>query len=150
MSGPIVTLREITQETVVSILDLKVRPDQEHFVASNAISIAQAYFEPKAWFRAIYADEAPVGFLMLYDDPEEPRYYLWRMMIDAEHQGKGYGAKAIALLADYVRTRPNATGITVGWVPGEGSPEPFYLGLGFVPTGEVKHGEVQGRLSLDG
>ncbi len=35
-----VTLREITQETLQDILDLKVAPEQEHFVAPNAVSIA--------------------------------------------------------------------------------------------------------------
>ena len=40
---------------------------------TRARSIAQAHFEEKAWYRAIYADERPVGFIMLYDDPEEPQ-----------------------------------------------------------------------------
>ena len=50
-----VTLREVTAETVRTICDLQVRPEQQAFVASNAVSIAQARFDPKAWFRAIYA-----------------------------------------------------------------------------------------------
>jgi hypothetical protein len=33
--------------------------------------LLRRYFEPKAWFRAIYADETPVGFVMLFDDPDE-------------------------------------------------------------------------------
>lgn len=48
-----VSLREVTQETVRQVVGLKVAPAQEKFVAGNAISIAEAYFEPKAWFRAI-------------------------------------------------------------------------------------------------
>lgn len=54
-SGPdaVVSLREVTQETVRQVVGLKVAPAQEKFVAGNAISIAEAYFEPKAWFRAI-------------------------------------------------------------------------------------------------
>ena len=68
-----VTLREVTGDTVRAVCRLQVGPGQERFVASNAISIAEAYFEPKAWFRAIYAGEEPVGFVMLYDDPGEAR-----------------------------------------------------------------------------
>ena len=64
-----VCLREITQETVNSILNLRVTKEQEQFVASNAVSIAEAHFSEDAWFRAIYADETPVGFLMLSDQP---------------------------------------------------------------------------------
>jgi diamine N-acetyltransferase len=33
-------------------------------------------------------------------------------------------------------------------VPADGGPEPFYTGLGFVPTGEIHDGEVVARLSL--
>ena len=57
-----VSLREVTADTVRMICRLDVSEEQKHFVAPNAVSIAQAYFEPKAWFRAIYADETPVGF----------------------------------------------------------------------------------------
>ena len=71
-----VSLREVTARTVGDICDLSVAPGQERFVAPNSVSIAEAYFCEKAWFRAIYADETPVGFLMLYDDPQKPEYYL--------------------------------------------------------------------------
>lgn len=143
-----VTLREVTKETVRKVIGLEVAENQNHLVAPNSISIAEAYFEPKAWFRAIYADAEPVGFLMLYDDPDTPRYYLWRMMLDQAHQRKGYGRRALELLVEYVRTRPNATEIIVGSVPGEGSPQAFYEAFGFVDTGEVKGGEVILKLEL--
>ena len=136
-----VTLREITSETLYSILRLKVRPEQEQFVANNSNSIAEAYFEPKAWFRAIYAGETPVGFLMLFDNPDEPEYYLWRFMIDSRYQRMGYGRQAMNLLIEHVRARPNATRLLLSYSPGEGSPEPFYAGLGFANTGEVTDGE---------
>lgn len=143
-----VTLREVTKETVRAVLRLKVRPEQEAFVANNAVSIAQAYFEPKAWFRAIYAGEEPVGFLMLYDDPETPEYFLWRFMVDAAHQGKGYGKQALNLLVEHVRGRPGATTLGVSYVPGEGSPEGFYRAYGFVPTGEMDGDEAIAQLAL--
>ena len=143
-----VTLRQVTKETVRTIIDLEVAEDQNHLVAPNAMSIAEAYFEPRAWFRAIYADDDPVGFIMLADDPDKPTYYLWRMMLGADHQRKGYGTRALDLLVEYVRGRPKASEITVGAVPGEGSPLPFYERYGFVETGEVRHGEVILKLAL--
>jgi diamine N-acetyltransferase len=143
-----VTLRQITQEDAVAIIDLKVADNQTHFVANNAVSIAQAYYEPKAWFRAVYADETPVGFIMLSDDPEKPEYFLWRFMMDANHQGKGYGKQAIQRLVDYVRTRPGAKELMVSYVPGEGSPEGFYIKQGFVPTGEKDEDELIARMPL--
>jgi len=145
---PEVTLREITGETVRQIVNLEVAQNQSHLVAPNSVSIAEAYFEPKAWFRAVYADDDPVGFIMLFDDPDTPKYYLWRMMIADGHQQNRYGRRALEMLADYVRTRPNATEIIVGSIPGEGSPQPFYEGFGFVTTGEVEGGEIILRLEL--
>jgi diamine N-acetyltransferase len=144
-----VTLREVSKETVGSIIRLKVSPGQEQFVASNAVSIAQAYFDREtAWFRGIYADDVPVGFVMLSDDPAKEEYFLWRFMIDARYQGHGFGRRAIELLIEYVRTRPGAKALMVSCVPGDGSPCPFYEKLGFIYTGEVDEDELVLRLDL--
>lgn len=144
----IVTLREITGETVRTICRLEVSESQKGFVAPNAVSIAEAYFEPKAWFRSIYADETPVGFVMLYDDPEGAEYFLWRFMVAAPYQGLSYGRRGLELVIDYVRSRPDARALFTSYVPGEGSPLGFYLKQGFVETG-VQHGtEIEVRLDF--
>ncbi len=145
-----VTLREVTSETVRAICRLTdtLVPPQKYMVAPNAVSIAQAHFEPKAWFRAIYADEVPVGFVMLYDDPEgeppdnEPVYFLWRFMIARQHQGKGFGRQAIERLVEYVKTRPGAKELEVSCGEGPGSPEGFYEKLGFERSGKMYDDEV--------
>jgi diamine N-acetyltransferase len=143
-----VSLRKITADTVREICRLRVAPGQEGFVAPVAESIAEAYFAPAAWFRAIYAGDTPVGFVMLEDDPDNRQYYLWRLLVDAGHQGKGYGRRAVELLCDHVRTRPGATELLTSWVPGERGPEGFYRKLGFELTGEVDEDEVVARLPL--
>lgn len=150
MRDSTVSLREITEETLRPILRLKVTPQQEKFVASNAVSIAQAYFHrDNAWFRAIYADETPVGFLMLDDRPSEASYFLWRFMIDARYQKFGFGRRAIELLIEHVKTRPNAKELGVSCVPeGDGSPCPFYEKLGFVYTGEKDEDELVMKLKF--
>ena len=144
-----VTLREITGDTVRQVTALEVAPEQRGLVASNANSIAEAYFEPKAWFRAVYAGETPVGFVMLHDDPEAQEYFLWRFMIAGEHQGNGYGRRALDRVVEYVRTRPGARELGSSYVTGDGSPGPFYLRYGFVETGEVDHDERVIRLDLE-
>ena len=145
-----INLREITAETLRPILRLKVKSEQEQYVASNAVSIAQAYFHREnAWFRAIYADETPVGFLMLDDRESEASYFLWRFMIDAKYQKFGFGKRAIELLIEHVKTRPNAKELGVSCVPdGDGSPCPFYEKLGFVYTGEKDEDELVMKLKL--
>ncbi|MDQ4075237.1 MAG: GNAT family N-acetyltransferase [Chloroflexota bacterium] len=142
-----ITLREITKDTLRDILNLQVAPQQERFVASNAVSIAQAHFEPDiAWFRAIYADDSPIGFVMLEDDPDNQEYWLWRFMIDERFQGRGFGKRALELIIEHVKRRPGATALFTSCVPGEGSPCAFYEKVGFVYTGEIEDDELVMRL----
>jgi diamine N-acetyltransferase len=143
-AGAGVSLREVTGDTVRVVCRLSdtLVPPKRYFVAPNAVSIAQAHFEPKAWFRAIYADETPVGFIMLYDDPDEPVYFLWRLMVGTPYQGKGFARRAVERLIDYVKTRPGATELLVSCGEGSGSPEAFYEKLGFRRNGRVYGDEV--------
>lgn len=143
-----VSLREISGDTVRDICRLEVGKAQSKFVAPNSISIAQAHFEPKAWFRGIYAEETAVGFVMLFDDADQPEYYLWRYMIDLRYQGLGFGSAGIRHLVEYVRSRPKAAELVTSYVPGAGSPHDFYLKMGFVDTGVEKDGEWELRLVL--
>lgn len=138
-----VSLREVTADTVRTICNLEVHQDQKGFVAPNAVSIAQAYFEPKAWFRAIYADDIPVGFVMLYTDVDKNEYFLWRFMIDARYQKLRFGSKALNLVVNHVSSFPGAVELRTSCVPKKGGPEPFYAKQGFKPTGKMLGDEVE-------
>lgn len=150
---------EVTAANYRDAFRLKVRPDQERFVATNAVSIAQAHFHPEAWYRLIHAGGIPVGFVMLEDwtalpdaAPDDwkadPYVGLWRFMIDQRYQRLGYGARALAQLVDHARGRPGARCMILSFVESEGSPEPFYRRLGFERTGEVVEGEHVMRLAF--
>jgi diamine N-acetyltransferase len=144
----VVTLREITRDSVRSVIALETTPEQKQFVAPNAVSVAEAHFSPLAWMRAIYADETPVGFVLLSDDPEKTEYYLWRYMVGTEYQGLGFGFRALQLVVDYVRSRPGAKEMLLSYVPGDGCPRDFYARMGFVDTGEQHGGENVMRLEF--
>jgi GNAT superfamily N-acetyltransferase len=145
-----ITLREITDRNAQSVLALRTTPDQERFVSSVADSLAEADANPQGnpWFRAVYADGQPVGFVMLSWDvePQPPDingpWFLWKLLIDHRHQGKGYGRGVVQLIVELVRDQ-GATELLTSHVPGEGGPSGFYARLGFVPTGELDpEGEV--------
>jgi diamine N-acetyltransferase len=144
----VVTLRPVTEDNLAQVVALKVAPEQERSVAPNVYSLAEAAVTDDVMFRATYAGEEPVGFLMLSERRSVARYYLWRFMIDESHQGKGYGSEAMELLIDYVRNLGDATQLYLSYVPGEASPGPFYARLGFVDTGLVSDGENEAVLSL--
>ncbi len=145
-----VTLQKITDQTVRGICRLSetLTDPQDLFVAPNAHSLAQAHFNPYAWFRAVNAGKTPVGFMMLEDNHEEQEYFLWRYMIATPYQGRGYGRAAISLLADYVRTRPGATELLVSCVPHPQGPYEFYKKCGFADTGEMEGIEVVMKMPL--
>lgn len=146
--GSTVSLREITTGNLREVCRLAVAPHQSHLVAGNAFSIAEASFHATAWYRAIYADETPVGFAMLNQDVAKPEYYLWRFMLDARYQRMGFGRQAMALLVDHVRRQPEATELLLSYVPGDHEPAPFYASLGFCETGLIEEGERIMRLPL--
>ena len=144
-----VTLNEITEDTLWSVLDLEVTDQQKKYVASNATSIAEAYFSEFAWFRAIYADNQPVGFVLLYIDEDEAEYDLWRMMIDKSHQGKGYGGQALQQVIRHVAKYPSAEELTLSYFPGEGDPAKFFAKYGFKDGDEWVDDEKILTLNLD-
>jgi len=152
-----VTLREITADTVRAVTKLKVTEYQNRFVAPNAVSLAQALFSPDAWYRAIYRGDELVGFVMLSDQtqldpvPENPHLWVWRLMVDARFQRQGIGRAAMHLVIAHARAKGVFERLMISYVPAEGSPEPLYRSLGFVPTGRVdEDGEIEMALPLAG
>jgi diamine N-acetyltransferase len=63
-----ITLREITPPLRAVVSQLAVRGDQARFVAPNAKSLERADADEGAWMRAIFADETPVGFVLLHEE----------------------------------------------------------------------------------
>ena len=158
MSGVTITLREITEDNAESVLALRTTPDQERFVSTVRYSIAEAADNPQGnpWFRAVYADDQPVGFVMLSWDvePQPPDingpWFLWKLLIDQRHQGKGYGQEVVRQIVELVRGE-GGTNLLTSHVPGEGGPAGFYAKLGFVPRGDLDpDGEIILRLVVPG
>jgi diamine N-acetyltransferase len=151
-----VTLRETSPENEAAVRALTAVYGRGLFVVSASDSLDEAATSPDArpWYRAIYAGEQPVGFVMLsYNVPPRNqrapwRYFLWRLLIEARHQRRGYGHAAMTLVIDVVRGSPGATDLFTSVHPGEGGPAPFYRSLGFESTGEWFDDEEVFRLPL--
>ena len=92
-----VTLREITEANLASVLAVRTTPEQERFVSPVATSMAEAAATPEGnpWYRAVYADDEAVGFVMLSWNvvPQPPHingpWFLWKLLIDSRHQRHG-------------------------------------------------------------
>ena len=148
-----VTLREITTEADWdAVMGLRLGPGQDRYV--NPIddirleAAEEARAMPKPW--AIHDGESGelVGFVMISDNIPQPMdddlvgpYFLWKLLIDAGRQRRGYGRATLDAVVDYVRGRPNAETLYTSATPGEASPYPYYLAYGFEDTGRVMWGE---------
>lgn len=145
-----VNFRKITEDNFDTIIKMQ-RPEGEHFVASNAVSLAQAwlYRENNDVFPfAIYDDDNCVGFILLEEDMDDGRLDLWRIMLSPENEGKGYGTAAVVLMIQCAREsgRYKRIGLLCG--PDNHKARHIYDKLGFCPTGEICYGDVEMRLEL--
>ena len=145
-----INFRAITEENFDVIIRMK-RPDDEHFVASNAYSLAQAWLyrdNGDVYPFAIYNDDTPVGFMMLDEDIEEKCLIIWRIMFPDEHRFKGYGTAAISRIIDLARESGKYDFLLIDYDPDNRVAEHVYKKLGFEPTGKFEHGEYELRLDL--
>jgi diamine N-acetyltransferase len=148
-----ISLRPITDANRQEVEALRVSPAQEQFVSNVVESLHEAAEYPgaHAMYWAVYADETPVGFVMIADEVDSPDYipqFLCKLLIDERHQGRGYGKATLDLVVEYFRGRPGVEAVTTSAVPGEGSPVTFYEQYGFVRTGEIDDGEIVLRLKI--
>ena len=96
--------------------------------------------DARALYWAVYADDTPVGFVMIADEVDSPDYvahYLWKLLIDERHQRRGFGTATLDLIVEYFRGRPGVEVLTTSAGQGDGSPIAFYERYGFERTGEV-------------
>lgn len=143
--------RPVTRNTVNALIGLRLADSQAHLVAPPAVTIAQAAYEPGAHVWGIYDGDTPVGLVALLDPRGNPPFltydddpqaaFLWRLMIDEGHQGKGHGTQVI----DFLKRQTRAWGLprlaaSVSDVPD--SNIGFYEALGFRRNGKIIDGEV--------
>lgn len=147
---------EITEVNRAAVLAVHAGPAEGRYVSSVSSSLeeAEAHPEGKPWFRAVYVDDEPVGFVMLSWNvvPDLPRirgpWFLWKLLVDERQQRRGIGRATVEEVVHLIRAE-GATALLTSHGEGDGSPAGFYERLGFVPNGEYdEDGERILRLDL--
>jgi len=136
-----VTLRPLTRDNLWAVVELKLYPGQEQFVAANIDSIANAYVEPTFVPFPVYADEELVGFAMYGQHPNTAAWWVIRLMIDREHQGKGYGRAAMEAVIAMMAGQVGCVEIVTSFNPANTAAANLYTSLGFQLTGEIEDDE---------
>ena len=98
-------LVEVDESNWRECVNLEVADSEKHFVDRNVFAIAEWKFEPENKIRAICSPTELVGMLAYYyhDGCYGKFYWLYHLMIEPKHQGKGYGQDAIQLAIKEVR-----------------------------------------------
>jgi diamine N-acetyltransferase len=138
----LIELREITMENFHECIRLSVADHQRGFVASNMYSLAEAKADGVSNPLAIYADGQVVGFTMYCFEPKSGIGYIDRLMVAAEHQGRGYGRAAMKEVIERLQSTPGCRWIRTSFEPTNAVAEALYESLGFRRTGEVTDGEI--------
>ena len=123
-----VALVEITDANRDGVLALGVASDQERFVGSvpDALSDAAEYPHANPWYRAVYVEDVPIGFVMLSwnTTPQPPvilgPWFLWKIIIDERYQRRGYGAGVMRQVTQLVRAE-GGTELLTSYVPDGGA-----------------------------
>ena len=157
-------LEIVNGKNVWDILKLTVSESQKSFVASNDVSIIEAYTAITANGHAfpfgIYDGDKPVGFLMIGFDVDDywidapdiakGNYNLWRLMIDKAYQRSGFGKEAVRLALDFIKSFPcgEAEFCWLSYEPTNAVARQLYNSYGFEETGEMDGEELIAILKL--
>ncbi len=155
------TRRPVLRGHVRPLILIKVRPDQQDLVSDNAKTLAQAAYETGSYVWGLWDDDTVVGLMAMihpgeypwgdyaFHEPgeEQDAAYLWRLLIGAEFQGKGYGSAALAMA--FAQTRAwGYSRLTAHVTDAAHSNMAFYERFGFRKTGKVEDGEAVIAVSL--
>lgn len=159
-----IRLEKVNAKNVWSLLKLHVAKDQAPFVAPNNSSLIEAYLaiagNGHAFPFGIFADEVPVGFLMIGFDVDDSfenppqiaygNYSIWRFMIDERYQNRGYGKEALRLALEFVRSYPcgKAEFCYLSYDPDNIKAKKLYSEYGFIENGEMDDDEIVAVLKL--
>ena len=137
---------------MVDAFNLSLASGQEEWVSHPVRSLAQAYvYRDQCQPFGTYADDRMVGYVMVVYDYDIPEYDIWHMVIDETEQGRGYGADALDLVLDFIRTKPfgDSDRVTLTCHRENRVALSLYEKKGFTATGAVYDDEVELAMTLE-
>ena len=151
-----ISLSPVIREDLDVLFGIKVAADQEEFVATNAITLAEIHYITGGYVFTIRHHSVIVGLLAmidfsehdeLFEDDDPNAAFLLRLMIEASHQRRGYGREAVKLAIDWARSRGNSA-FQTSIVPGNDDAREFYESIGLRETGRIVEDEVEMSMFL--
>lgn len=134
-------LIEITPDNHHEARKIKVKEEQDHFVASIQNTLCDAYIFKESVFKLISTEERIVGYTLIYphDHEGKKRVNIVRLAIDQKDQGKGYGKVALKMIIDWIKKDYPCDVIRISVEPENIVAKTLYIKTGFI------EGEIEGK-----
>jgi diamine N-acetyltransferase len=144
-----VELKAIDRDNWETCIDLEVARTQTKFVATNLYSLAQWRFLPGFRAVGIYSGKQMVGFALYGLDPDDGNHWIYRLMVDRHHQGKGYGFAALEkIIARIERLKRRSAKLMIAYHPKNEAARRLYRKAGFREQGVAAWGETMASRKL--
>lgn len=131
--------RQIDKSNYWDCIALVVDKEQEHFVADNKQSLAEAAYEDGLYTLGIYSEETMVGFVLYDYDESFPGWSMSRFMIGRQYQGKGYGKKAVIEFLDYFKKKHGVDKLYISVSLENSVARKMYADIGFKELKEIEY-----------
>lgn len=145
-----VELKEIDRESWEECMRLVLRLEQGGLVAPHRYQDPQFAAEPSFVQLGIYHEGRMVGYAMYGQDPDDGEWWIYRLMIDEDHQGKGLGKAALAAIIDRLKKQHGCKQVFMGYRPENYVAAALAWTMGFERTGQMLQGEYIVKRDLDG
>lgn len=143
-----VILKDIDMSNFNEVIKLKLSESDQEMVATNTYSLAEAYADKISEPKAIYANNILVGFVMYDYDINKKTGFISRLMITSKYQRNGYARKALEIVLDDLRIKPNIEKIKIAYNPQNLKAKPLYLSVGFIETSDYLDEEIVAVINL--
>ncbi|MEW9678405.1 GNAT family N-acetyltransferase [Pseudomonas sp. TE50-2] len=147
-----IVLKDVTKDNWLDIISLEITEEQENYVALNSESLAASKFYEYYVNRGIYLAGEAVGFIQYYSNHANGRpdeIFIDQLMVDINHQVKGVGTKAVALVLDEIRQMECIKSVSICYVEGHDVMRGFFERFGFKVVDQHEFEETIMRLELN-
>ncbi|HHT7734133.1 TPA: GNAT family N-acetyltransferase [Streptococcus suis] len=135
-----IRLELVNKDNFDAVLEVSLSAADERKVASVEYSLAQAWLykdNGQLYPYAVMFGRKVVGFVLLSIQEEAKSYYVWRLLIDKNHQNRGYGKEVIRHILSLAKEDSSCQKVSVNYVIGNHKMRYILEKFGFQSVGMI-------------
>ncbi|MFM0855648.1 GNAT family N-acetyltransferase [Streptococcus suis] len=135
-----IRLELVNKDNFEAVLQVQLAPEDQRRVASVEYSLAQAWLykdSGQLYPYAVMFGRKVVGFVLLSIQEEDKSYYVWRLLIDKNHQNRGHGKEVIRQILVLAKEDTLCQKVTMNYVIGNHKMRYILEKFGFQSVGMI-------------